>query len=342
MPVCLIGIGSNLGDRQGMLERAVNPFRLAPDITVLQVSRWLETAPVGGPPGQQAFLNGAITIETALSPRALLNRLHRIERDAGRERKLRWEARTLDIDLLLYGQERIDDVDCEGGELVVPHPRLAVRRFVLAPAAEIAAEMVDPATGWTISRLLEHLETAPGYVALSASVASVRPTLAQELAHDWSERYLTARCLTAPPLRPDFAALTPSQMWSVLQQTLATQAALLSAAGWPETAAARSAGAPPAVSDFWFDDLAAIARRWLPPHRLEPFLGNWRAARAQIVRPLFVVATGQAEFPADAGPVLRCQSATDDGIKQEVRAAVTGMQPTPPTDDSLRTTAPTL
>lgn len=337
MPVCLIGIGSNLGDRQGMLERAVSPFRLAPDITVLKVSRWLETAPVGGPPGQQPFLNGAMTIETALSPLALLNRLHQIERDAGRERKLRWEARTLDVDLLLYGQERIDDVDCEGGELVVPHPRLAVRRFVLAPAAEIAAEMVDPVTGWTIARLLEHLETAPGYVAVSASVASVRPTLAQELAHDW-----TARCLTAPSFGPDFAALPPRQMLSELQQTLSVQSELLSAAGWPETVSARSAGAPPAVSDFWFDDLAVIARRWLPPYQLEPFLRDWRAARAQIVRPLFVVTIDHAEFPADAGPVLRCQSATDDGIKKEVRAAVTGMQPTPPTDVSLRTTAPTF
>src|SRR5688572_15489027 len=102
MPLCLISLGSNLGDRRQTLDLAVAELASNPQLRIERVSRWYETAPVGGPAGQPAFLNGAVLLEAALSPLALLDLLQDIERRLGRERgPVRWSARTLDLDLLL-------------------------------------------------------------------------------------------------------------------------------------------------------------------------------------------------------------------------------------------------
>lgn len=127
----VLALGSNLGDRVGYLRFAIE--RLG-DAVVAQ-SQVFETDPVGGPENQGAYLNMAVEIDTELDPYALLRWLHRIEADAGRERIVHWGPRTLDIDLLFF-----DDVVITGGNLAVPHPRYAERRFVLAPLAEIAPE----------------------------------------------------------------------------------------------------------------------------------------------------------------------------------------------------------
>jgi 2-amino-4-hydroxy-6-hydroxymethyldihydropteridine diphosphokinase len=145
----LIGLGSNLGDRTGALDLAVAALAQADGIVVQKVSRYHETRPVGGPEGQGDYLNAAVAIETTLDPLALLHTLQAIERQAGRVRTVRWGPRTLDLDLLLFG-DRVIQTD----ELQVPHPRMAERLFVLAPLAEIAEEDVDPVTGRTIAELL--------------------------------------------------------------------------------------------------------------------------------------------------------------------------------------------
>jgi 2-amino-4-hydroxy-6-hydroxymethyldihydropteridine diphosphokinase len=100
---------------------------------VLKQSQVFETDPVGGPENQGAYLNMVVTLETDLDPYALMRWLHRIEAEAGRVREIHWGPRTLDLDLLFY-----DDVSITGGELTVPHPRYAERRFVLAPLREVA------------------------------------------------------------------------------------------------------------------------------------------------------------------------------------------------------------
>src|SRR5690606_10760471 len=109
----------------------------------------------GGPAGQPSFLNGTVLLTTTLSPEAVLAALEQLETEAGRAREVRWDARTLDLDILLY-----DDLCLRTSRLMIPHPRMAFRRFVLRPAAEIAAEMVHPEIGWTMEQLLMHLETA--------------------------------------------------------------------------------------------------------------------------------------------------------------------------------------
>jgi 2-amino-4-hydroxy-6-hydroxymethyldihydropteridine diphosphokinase len=142
-----IALGSNLGDRRAHLDFAVS--RLADSLRNLRVSNFRETEPVDVPDRQAAFLNAACVGDTTMSAREILSVLHDIERERGRERPFRNAARTLDLDLILLGNVVLNE---EG--LIVPHPRFRERRFVLEPLAEIAPDLVDPVTGYTIRALL--------------------------------------------------------------------------------------------------------------------------------------------------------------------------------------------
>ena len=133
-----IALGSNLGDRRQFLEQALQLLRQAP-VQIVRVSSYHETAPVGGPPGQGAYLNAAAELETDLPPRDLLHLLLDIETRLGRIRQERFGPRTIDLDLLLYGDTNSDDA-----ELMLPHPRMHERLFVLVPLAEIAPRARHP------------------------------------------------------------------------------------------------------------------------------------------------------------------------------------------------------
>lgn len=144
-----IALGSNLGDRVAHLDYGVS--RLQGIIRSLTVSRYHETAPevpasIAGP--QPLYLNAVAVGTTVHPPRELLDALLAIERDRGRERPRPLAPRTLDLDLILYGESVIDEPG-----LTVPHPRFRQRRFVLEPLAEIAPDFVDPATGHSVAEL---------------------------------------------------------------------------------------------------------------------------------------------------------------------------------------------
>jgi 2-amino-4-hydroxy-6-hydroxymethyldihydropteridine diphosphokinase len=128
-----LGLGSNLGDRGGQLRRAVASL---PD--VVAVSRVYVTEPVGGPPGQDPYLNLVVELDTDLGPRDLLREGKRLEKDAGRPPTgVRWGPRPLDVDVLL-----VDDLAVDEPDLVIPHPRMWQRRFVTEPLRELAPELV--------------------------------------------------------------------------------------------------------------------------------------------------------------------------------------------------------
>ncbi len=145
-----IALGSNIGDREGHLRYAV--ARLATILDGIRVSFFMETEPQGVAP-QPLFLNAAVVGDTRLSAGPLLGVLLSIERERGRERPCAGAPRTLDLDLVLFGAERINEPGLE-----VPHPRFRERSFVLEPLAAIAASMVDPVTGMTVEQLLGELE----------------------------------------------------------------------------------------------------------------------------------------------------------------------------------------
>ena len=146
-----IALGSNLGDRHAALAFAID--RLSQLLANLKTSAAVDTDPEGpGLESQPPYLNAAVTGESELSPRALLDALLQIERDFGRERPYPGAPRTLDLDLLLAG----DDVVSERG-LTVPHPRFRTRFFVLGPLAEVGADLRDPVTGRTVGELLRAL-----------------------------------------------------------------------------------------------------------------------------------------------------------------------------------------
>jgi 2-amino-4-hydroxy-6-hydroxymethyldihydropteridine diphosphokinase len=146
----VVALGSNLGDRRGHLDWAVE--RLRPLLSDLRVSSYIETEPVGVPDEQPPYLN-AVVVGTAAQPaEALLADLLRLESERGRVRQGRRAARTLDLDLILYGDLIVDRVD-----LTIPHPRFRERRFVLEPLVEIAPDVRDPVTGETAGELLAAL-----------------------------------------------------------------------------------------------------------------------------------------------------------------------------------------
>ena len=289
------------------------------DVEVRAVSSYHETAPVGGPPGQGPFLNAAATVESGLDPKSLLESLREIEANAGRVRVVRWGERTLDLDLLLYGDTirgRHPKISVFWSAmptgLQVPHPWLPYRRFVLAPAAEIAADMVDPVTKKSIAQLLANLDRRPSYVALAghhnprmrrlfgrltqslnaAGVSGGRPC--------WDEAFLARvnkRTLPAgndPAKRQSFV-----DEWLRLRESaLGELTEVLRADRWSEMSLADQW----VVSDFWLDQW------WWE----EPWCDTGFEARHQmVIEPTFValippwdrdlIAFTQHEDPASRG-----------------------------------------
>ncbi|CAN5438360.1 2-amino-4-hydroxy-6-hydroxymethyldihydropteridinediphosphokinase [soil metagenome] len=150
-----IGLGANQGDRAANLYNALARLSATPGVTIGQISKLIDTPAVGGPEGSPPFLNGAVSVETTLGSHALMKVLTDIEKDLGRVRRVKWEPRMIDLDLLLYGQEIISSDD-----LIVPHPLMHERTFVLQPMAEIAPKVVHPTIQMSIEGLLDSLREA--------------------------------------------------------------------------------------------------------------------------------------------------------------------------------------
>ncbi len=152
MHLAYIGFGSNIGDRFSYIQSAITALSEIEGITLQEISSLYETAPVGNE-AQDDFLNGVVSIRTPHSPHNLLYMLKQIEISVGREHRIRWGPREIDMDILIY-----DDLCVETPNLTIPHPDMHLRRFVLVPLAEIAPDLVHPVFNESIQTLLAHLE----------------------------------------------------------------------------------------------------------------------------------------------------------------------------------------
>jgi len=176
-----IALGANLGSVRDTFLRAFDLLARIPRTQVGPVSAWHETRAVGDPFGP-TYLNAAAGLQTELEPLALLDQLQAIENRLGRVRERRWGPRTLDLDLLLYGQEQIDSL-----RLSVPHPHLWYRRFVLDPLCEIAGDVVHPERGLSVRELRERLLPRPLTCALAGGSTETRRVLIEQLAPEFSQ-----------------------------------------------------------------------------------------------------------------------------------------------------------
>jgi 2-amino-4-hydroxy-6-hydroxymethyldihydropteridine diphosphokinase len=197
MPTCLLALGSNVGDREATLRAALEEIDALPNARLSRQSTFHPTRPLGMRPGADEFLNAAAVVEATIEPLRFLEHLQRIESRHGRKRDGHWDARTLDIDLLLYGDEVL-----ETAMLTVPHLRMAFRRFVLEPAVEIAPKMIHPVIGWPLERLLLHLDAARDEIAVLSPSESVRGLVG---------KMLTERCAMRAIERPTFK--TADTLW---------------------------------------------------------------------------------------------------------------------------------
>ncbi|MFA5863240.1 MAG: 2-amino-4-hydroxy-6-hydroxymethyldihydropteridine diphosphokinase [Phycisphaerae bacterium] len=148
-----IALGSNIEPRGKYIQRALNLINDHPKMEVQTVSSVYETQPDGGPPDQKLYLNAAANIRTTLGVTELLDALQAIEKELGRKREVFWGARTIDLDILIYGQEIIST-----DRLIIPHPLMHERRFVMQPLAQIAPHVVHPVLLMTAQTILESMD----------------------------------------------------------------------------------------------------------------------------------------------------------------------------------------
>jgi deoxyadenosine/deoxycytidine kinase len=280
-----------------------------------------------------------VRLETALPPDAVVALLLAIERKLGRHRQERWGARQVDLDLLLYDQRIV-----ESEAVTVPHPRMAFRRFVLEPAAQIAGEMRHPRLGWTLGELLAHLDSSPYYVAIAGPPGSKSPSLAEHLCGRFGGRLLRdpadGEASPADPSGPAY-----QRAIRFLQQ----RAAPLAAAAW----AAEDQSQRLVVSDYWLDQTRVFASVELTRDAWHDFDRAWQEVIKNVVRPRLIVAldapvaelqaglsaAGDTSWTAEQlqrlrwaltewldrgghGPVLRLCTGDMEEIRREAEAAV--------------------
>ena len=164
---CLISFGANLGHSEQTYEQVVEQLDHHAQIQIVARSQLLVTRPIGGPAGQNDYHNACLRVHTAKNLESFFLELQSMEQRLGRRRRQRWGSRKVDLDILLFDQ--MDSrMNSPQGSVVVPHPRMSFRRFVLQPANRIAPEMIHPPSGLSIAQLNDHLDHRPNRIVLVA------------------------------------------------------------------------------------------------------------------------------------------------------------------------------
>ena len=315
--LALISLGSNLGDRKAHLDFAVAALSITSAVEVKCVSAYHQTTPVGGPDGQGLFLNAALLLETTKEPLDLLDSLNAVEHQAGRVRSQHWGERTLDLDLLLFGNQYIDTP-----RLQVPHPLMALRRFVLAPATEIAPNVTHALTRKTILTLLHNLDRRPSYLAMFPLGREENLTF---------QKIVAGLKNVGLSRGSEFASCTPPSIEAYLR-VLDQTAQLLQVDRYLN----RFYQNHWVVTEFMVDHIVNLAQCNLSPEKYKPIRDRFLELRETIIAPTFLVMDRRMtvtmiqdwvrsrppgiDFALDL-PIFRPQSDNNDEIASEVVAA---------------------
>jgi 2-amino-4-hydroxy-6-hydroxymethyldihydropteridine diphosphokinase len=288
MATALIALGSNLGDRRSNIELALKMLDEWPGVRLVACSASHSTHPVGGPAGQREFVNAAVLCETSLEPHEILAALQKIEHSLGRTRDgPRWSERPIDLDLLLFDDRRIDSPD-----LTVPHPRMAYRRFVIEPSAEIAPEMRHPAIGWTLTELRDHLRNAAPYVAIAGAAGAGKSQLASAVASAVGGRLLSDPVAETVASSSLIAAgpTSDSEIEFLRLRTEQLKDARLAARATSKSATATvEENGDLAISDYWFEQSLCYVAETLAPDDFVAYQDRWQVAAAQVPKPKLLV-----------------------------------------------------
>ncbi|MGB6043133.1 MAG: pantoate--beta-alanine ligase [Pirellulales bacterium] len=308
MSSCLIGLGSNLGDRHQTLERAINLLIDHAQIDLIAKSGFYETPAIGGPANQNRFLNAAVRLQTSLTPTALHAQLLRTENDLGRQRRVRWDSRTVDLDLLLY-----DDQVLDLPELTVPHPRMAFRSFVLAPAAEVAGAMIHPVIGRSLQTLWQQIRSQLKYCAVTGGIGAGKTRLVREVIDRLKHQHQLGVQFVEEALPEEMLAAyyvdSAGHGWDTEIEFLRRRQLALDRNRWSSTEGWL-------LSDFWFQQSLAFAKTALDSRRYASFVEAWRDIDQQVIQPtLLVVLT--ADTPALVEAIGRRGRACEESLTDE-------------------------
>jgi 2-amino-4-hydroxy-6-hydroxymethyldihydropteridine diphosphokinase len=332
MPRVLVALGANLGDRRATLALAVRQIAALPGVASVTRSAWYASEAIGARPRQPEFLNGAATFDTSLAPLELLGELHRIEARLGRVRDVHWGPRHIDLDLLYYGDSIVDSP-----RLTLPHLRMSFRRFVLAPAAEIAGDWPDPRDGKTIASRLARLRNDRDYIAFTGEFGK-GPSLAVGMKIVFRE----ARVIVTAEVEPA----------NVVENDRAELRDQLAARLQREASATRAIADFPlgdvSASGFWLGQLKAEARARLTAPDYGQFKRHWREVASRAPSPKLLVVGDPPWSPernwtssarcywrlmvelADVAAVLRLPNPHDRGAAlKETLAAIEAMRAEP-------------